>query len=246
MKFIAVDDEPMALDVMKDYAARLSFLECAGLFRDALSAVSFLNRHHVDLILLDINMPEISGLQMLKTLDHPPLVIITTAYSEYALEGYRFNVVDYLLKPVEFEQFLKAVNRANDLYSLKKAAASTSTGNESMSRHDRTAENEDYWVKSGTEYIRLCLKDICYIKSESNYVEYHLADRKVLVLDSLARLSKDLPSDLFIRTHKSYIAGITHISSFERHRVKINNTTIPVGQSYRQGLTAIMGKKPDR
>ncbi|HYW94027.1 MAG TPA: response regulator transcription factor [Bacteroidales bacterium] len=245
MKYIAVDDEPMALDIMTDYALKLDFLECSGTFRDAVSAVSFLNRNDVDLILLDINMPEISGLQMLETLRHPPLVIITTAYSDYALEGYRFDVVDYLLKPVEFERFLKAVNKAYDLFCLHNNAKRTAGNKEKMVAAESTRDHDEYWVKSGTEFIRLQLSDILYIKSDSNYVEYHLKDKKVLVLDSLSSLSRTLPVSLFVRTHKSYIAGIRHIKSFERHQLLVGDKTIPVGQSYRQGLLKMAKKKEE-
>lgn len=227
MKYIIVDDEQMALDLISGYASKVSFLEASGNFRNAISALNFLQNNHVDLLFLDINMPDLSGIQMLKTLPQPPLVIFTTAYSDYALEGYKFHAIDYLLKPISFEEFIKAVHHAYELYQSK------STQNEMLSGHDFP---EILWVKSGTEYFKININDILYIKSEGNYVEFHLKEKRIVALDSLNHLKERLPEELFARIHKSYIVSIKHVDSFQRHQLKINNKTFPIGTIYRESF----------
>jgi len=225
MKYIVVDDEQMALDLISDYASKVSFLEACGKFRNAISALNFLQKNPVDLLFLDINMPDLTGIQMLKTLSHPPLVIFTTAYSDYALEGYKFHAIDYLLKPIDFEEFIKAVHHAYELYQSK------NTRNEILSTQGFP---EVIWVKSGTEYFKIEINDILYIKSEGNYVEFHLKEKRIVALDSLNHLMDQLPEKLFARIHKSYIVSLKHIDSFQRHQLKIDNKTFPIGTIYRE------------
>jgi len=232
MKYIAIDDEPMALDIITDYASKVSFLEKSGTFRDAISALNYLQQNHVDLMFLDINMPDLNGIQMLKTLQYPPLVIFTTAYSEYAIEGYQFHAIDYLLKPIELNNFLIAVNHAFEQFQLKNNKKKTDNN-----MVKKNTQSEDFiWVKSGTEYFNVKLEDILFIKSEGNYIEFHLVNKRIVALDSLNNLIQTLPEGLFVRTHKSYIISIKQISSYERHQVKIKNENIPVGSLYRESF----------
>lgn len=232
MKYIAVDDEPMALEVIVDYASKISFLEKVGSFRDAISALNYLQNNKVDLMFLDINMPDITGIQMLKTLQNPPMVIFTTAYSEYAIDGYQFHAIDYLLKPIELTKFLNAVNHSYEQFRLKESK-------DNLHNNDTVnySNNEKaIWIKSGTEHHNVRLNDILFIKSEKNYVEFHLNDKRIVALDSLNNLVEILPKNLFIRIHKSYIVSINHISSFERHQVKIKKESLPIGSLYRESF----------
>ncbi|MCB2196075.1 MAG: LytTR family DNA-binding domain-containing protein [Bacteroidetes bacterium] len=236
MKFIAIDDEPMALDIITDYASKVPYLELAGKFRNAVSALEYLQSNTIDLIFLDINMPDLTGIQMLKTIQNPPMVIFTTAYSEYALESYQFHAIDYLLKPIDFEQFLKAVNHANEQFLLKNRQRNKST----LISETTDKQHELIWVKSGTEYFKINLNEIFYIKSEGNYVEFHLQNKRIVSLDSLNNLTEKLPSNSFARIHKSYIVAIKHIESFERHQVKIKNESLPVSTLYRGSFLRII------
>lgn len=234
MKYIAVDDELMAINIITNYASKIPYLELSGTFRNAISALDFLQNNKVDLLFLDINMPDFTGIQMLKTLSHIPLLIFTTAYSEYALEGYKFQAIDYLLKPIGFDEFVKAVNRAQEIFMLSK----NKNGNPLILNTSTTTSDESnlLWVKSGTEYFKISLEEIMFIKSEGNYVEFHLRDKRIVSLDSLNSLLGKLPKDMFIRIHKSFIVSLKHIDSFERHQLKIKNETLPIGSIYREGF----------
>ncbi|MEE4197390.1 MAG: LytTR family DNA-binding domain-containing protein [Bacteroidales bacterium] len=229
MKYIVIDDEQMALDLISNYASKVSFLRASGKFRNAISALNFLQQNKVDLLFLDINMPDLTGIEMLNTLSQPPLVIFTTAYSEYALEGYKFHAIDYLLKPVGFEEFLKAVHHAYEIFQNQK---------QNKRKEVLTAQEspEILWVKSGTEYFKININEILYIKSEGNYVEFHLQERRIVTLDSLNHLINKLPEKLFSRIHKSYIVSLKHIDSFQRHQLRIMNKTFPIGSIYRESF----------
>jgi len=228
MKYIAVDDEPMALDVITEYAAKLNFLECQGNFRDALSCIDYLQTHPVDLIFLDINMPEITGIDMLKTLPTSPLIIFTTAYSEYAIEGYQFNTVGYLLKPFTFNKFLQAVNKARGIFEQQAPQEMQNT----MVRNESNEGN--FWLKTGNEFVQMEPDDILFIKGEGNYAAYHTVNgKKIMVLSSLNQLEKEFKGGHFLRVHKSYIVNVNRIDRLERHQFRIGEHRIPLGMSYR-------------
>lgn len=221
MKCLVIDDEPVALEILRDYISKVPFLECAGAFRDPLEAVDFLKDNEVDLIFLDINMPDLTGIQFLKTLKSPPLTIFTTAYSEYALESYDYNAVDYLLKPIEFERFLKAANKAHELFRGKPQVL---------------REREHVLIKSGTDYYKIKIKDIYYVQGTGNYVTFVTREKKILCLMTMKNALQMLPQDLFFRIHKSYIINFHQVDRIEREQVRIRGETLPIGDSFRESF----------
>jgi DNA-binding LytR/AlgR family response regulator len=236
MTCIAIDDEPKALDILELFISRISFLDLQGKFRDPILGMDFIIKNRPDLIFLDINMPELSGLQMLKALANPPLAIITTAYSEHALTGYELNVVDYLLKPFEFERFLKAVMKSKELYELKKES-------QKHWRKPVRSHEDVIYLKSGTKTYRVKTDSILYIEGMGNYVIFYLNNKKLVTYLSIQEVLNLLPGDIFYRIHKSYIVSIKHIDIIENHRVIIKNNSIPIGQTFREIFTkAIRGK----
>lgn len=236
MTCIAIDDEPKALDILELFISKISFLDLKGKFRDPIKGMEYILKDKPDLIFLDINMPELSGMQLLRTLANPPLVILTTAYSEYALTGYELNVVDYLLKPFEFERFLKAVMKSKELYELKRESQ------RHLKKPVRRHEDVIY-LKSGTKTFRIKTDSILYIEGLGNYVTFYLHDKKIVTYLSIQEVLNLLPEDIFIRLHKSYIVSLKHIDVIENHRVLIKNNSIPIGQTYRENFTKVIREK---
>ena len=228
MKCIAIDDEPMALEIVTDYIEKTSFLTLEQSFRSAMQAFLYLQNHPVDLLFLDINMPDLNGIQLLKVLNPAPMVIFTTAYSEYALESYDYNAVDYLLKPIEFDRFLKAVHKANQLY----AQAQTTPLTTSSSLQSQVPTS--LLIKSGTQIHQINPADIWYIEGAGNYITFVVQGQKILSLWSLPKALEQLPNQEFMRIHKSYIIAFSHIQTIERHQVTIHQQTIPIGNTYRE------------
>jgi len=225
MKCLVIDDEPTALEIIKDYVEKVPFLECAGTFRDPLEALDFIQKNPIDLIFLDINMPDLTGIQFLKSLESQPLVIFTTAYSKYALESYEYDAVDYLLKPIEFDRFLKAVNKAFKQYQIKTSSLMT------------FAKDSDFiLIKSGTEYYKMKLSDILYVRGTGNYVTFVTKKKEILSLLAMKDVSETLSSKMFFRIHKSYIINFSHVDLIESDQVKINNEYIPIGDHYRESF----------
>ena len=219
MKCLVIDDEPKALDILKDYIQKVPFLELAGAYRDSLKALNYLQNHPVDLIFLDVNMPDLSGMQFLNALTIQPLIIFSTAYSEYAVESYDYNAVDYLLKPIEFERFLKAANKALEQFQLKKMT---------------NKEGQDYiLIKSGTEMYRLDVSEILYIKGAGNYVTFITKNNEIMSLLNMKDVLRMLPVSQFYRIHKSFIVNFRHVVLIEKDQVKIKDKKIPIGEVYR-------------
>ena len=229
MTCIAVDDEPKALDILSLFIARVSFLELLGTFRDPFQAMNFMAENKPDLVFLDISMPEMTGLQLLRSLPNPPQVILTTAYSEHALDGYELNVVDYLLKPFEFERFLKAVMKAKELSALKAGLDK---------KEKKTGGDQDQLVniKDGTKTYRIKIDTIQYVEGLGNYVTFFLSDKKIVSYLSIQEVLKMLPPDQFCRIHKSYVVSLKHIDIIEQHQVIINKREIPIGLKYRENF----------
>jgi two-component system LytT family response regulator len=227
MTCIAIDDEPKALEVIERYCQKISLAGLKATFREPLKAIEFLNREKVDLIFLDINMPDISGMQLLQTLSPRPLIIFTTAYSQYAVESYDLNALDYLLKPVTFERFLMAINKA--------AAA--------LSSKDTTGPDEDaaVLIKSGPQTHRVKVSEILYLEKDGNYITVHLKDGNILIRENMGDIFDLVPAADFIRVHKSYVVGIRHISMIEVHQLIVNGEKIPIGSTYRDSLRDRLG-----
>jgi len=229
MTCIAVDDEPKALDILTLFIARISFLELLGTFRDPFQAMNYIAENKPDLIFLDISMPEMTGLQLLRSLPNPPLVILTTAYSEHALDGYELNVVDYLLKPFEFERFLKAVMKAKELSALK-------AGPVRKEKKSSGYEDQVVFIKDGTKIYRIKIDTIQYVEGLGNYVTFFLPDKKIVSYLSIQDVLNMLPPDQFCRIHKSYVVSLKHIDIIEKHQVIINKREIPIGLTYRENF----------
>lgn len=229
MKCIAIDDENMALKVLETYIAKVPFLELAGIFTDAIKALEFLHGTSVDILFVDINMPDISGIQLVRSLPLRPNIIVTSAYPEYAAESYEFDAVDYLLKPIEFERFLKAVNKAR----LKQQPTQST-----LPLPPITTENNEtsIIVKSGTALRRIKTDDILYIEATGNYVSIVLERETVMSLQTMSQMMELLPPQKFIRVHKSYIVPLRRISTINRSSVLIGSREIPLGSTYREAF----------
>ena len=220
MKCLVIDDEAKALDILKDYIQKVPFLELASAYRDSLKALNYLQNHPVDLIFLDVNMPDLSGIQFLNALTIQPLIIFSTAYSEYAVESYHYNAVDYLLKPIEFERFLKAANKALEQFQLKKM---------------NNEEDQDYiLIKSGTDLYRLDVNEILYIEGAGNYVTFITKNDEIMSLLNMKDVLRMLPVNQFYRIHKSFIVNFRHVALIEKDQVKIKGKNIPIGEVYRE------------
>lgn len=224
IKCIAIDDEPVALDIISDYVGKIPFMELLNTYRNALTAIEFLQNNQVDLIFLDINMPEINGIDFFKSLITKPKVIFTTAYSEFAVESYELNAIDYLLKPIEFDRFLKAVNKIHSSQNIK--------------RKEESIENikDSIILKSGSKSHKINTKEILYIEGSGNYLTFHIVDKKLMVLMSMSDALNLLPEKEFIRIHKSYIVSLSQLKIIENHQVQINEVKLPVGKHYKENF----------
>ena len=226
LKCLIVDDEVLAQDVIEKYISTIPTLDLAGKCDNAIEAISFLHNNHVDLLFLDLNMPELSGLEMLKTLNNPPKVILTTAYSEYALESYEYGVVDYLLKPIKLERFIKSVNKVVDQYNENTAV-------------NENAEMQQYqtiFIKEDQVTYQISLNDILYVEAYGNYLKVHTLDKVYVTRDTMHDMEEKLPKEMFMRIHKSFIISLPKITSSAGNRVLIDNREIPVGEMYKMGL----------
>lgn len=231
MKCLVIDDEPKAVEILSDYIEKVTDLECTATFRDPLKALNHIQSNPVDLLFLDINMPDLSGIQFLNALEHHPLVIFTTAYSEYALDSYDYDAVDYLLKPIEFDRFLKAVNKAFRRYKERK-----------KERLPLRGGSETIFIKSGTDYHKLDTCNILYIKGTGNYLTFVTLRKEILTLLTMKEALEILPPQ-FHRIHKSYIINLDHAELIEAEEVKIKDHRIPIGDHYRDSLFRVIKKK---
>jgi len=226
---LIVDDEELARNLVENYVNRLPHLNIVGKCANPFEAMQALQEDRVDLIFLDIQMPELTGIEFLKTLSQKPMVIFTTAYKEYAMQGYELDVVDYLLKPFRFERFLQAVNKAS-----KQIKTLTPNEGNNVAASSTEEKQKDYiLVKSDYKVFRLFYKDIYYIESMREYVAYHTAEGRTLSLGSLKKLESELPLEQFMRIHKSYIANKTKIKALEGNMVHLGETKLPIGASYK-------------
>jgi DNA-binding LytR/AlgR family response regulator len=236
MRCVVIDDEPYALDLINDYTQRTPFLELVSSFSNPFKALDFLNRESVDLIFLDINMPELSGIQLLRTLQSPPMVIFTTAYPEFAAESYEYNAVDYLVKPIKYERFLKAVNKACSLLH------STIAKPNQTAKQPNDQKDDSLFVKSGTQLVKIYPDEILFVEAAGNYMCFITKDKRVLSLLTMKEVLDILPADNFLRIHKSYIISLKHIDAIERYDVVINGKQIPIGITYKEHFMAMTKK----
>lgn len=221
---IAIDDEPIALDVVKSHSSKVTFIELAATFTNAFDAITFLQKNKTDLIFLDIKMPDISGIDFLNSLSNPPMVIFTTAYSEHAVKSFELDAIDYLLKPFSLSRFLKACNKAQDLYTLKNNAGNTE-------------QATSIFIKDGYQQIKVVINSILYIEACGNYTQLHLDNDKLLSTRvPLNEMLSLLPAKNFIRIHRAYIVARAKITKFDRSQVWIADKSIPIGATYVPGL----------
>jgi two-component system, LytTR family, response regulator len=224
IKCIIIEDEPLAVKILADYVAQVPFLELRGSFKDAILATDYLRDHPVDLIFLDIHLPKLKGMAFLKTLTHPPAVIITTAYHQYAVEGFDLNVTDYLLKPIEFERFLIAVNK------IKTAQKETLKPAESQ-------ELKDYlFLNVEKKKVKILFSEIVYIESQREYIKIVTTKKAYVSKMSTHEMETLLPARLFKRIHRSFIVSLNKIEAYTAEEVEVNGISIPIGRGYRDSL----------
>ncbi|OIN59327.1 LytR/AlgR family response regulator transcription factor [Arsenicibacter rosenii] len=223
---IAIDDEPQALEVIRLHAARVPFLHLAATFTDAFEAIAYLQGNKVDLVFLDINMPDISGIDVATCLPKSPLIVFTTAYSAYAVQGFDLDAVDYLLKPFSLARFLKACNKALDQKNARSG--------------DQAAPF--IFIKTGYEEERVLLNDILYIEAEGNYLSFVLTSRKLLSRQTMSDILQLLPARQFVRVHRSFIVSVDHITKIARQDITVAGNLIPIGASYEDAVGVIRAK----
>jgi DNA-binding LytR/AlgR family response regulator len=227
---LIVDDEELARTLIETYIQRIPHLNVVAKCANPLEAMEALQQHSVDLMFLDIQMPELTGVEFLKTLTQKPLVIFTTAYKEYALEGYELDVVDYLLKPFRFERFLQAIHKAGKLLKDTEFPTAPATA---LPSSEPTPSKDYILVKADFKVFRLFFKDILYIESMKEYVAFFTAEGRTVSLGSLKALENELPEDQFMRVHKSFIVAREKVAALEGNQLHIGKKKIPVGPSYR-------------
>lgn len=229
IRCLIVDDEELARALLLNYTGRLPNLEVVASCANPIEAMSVLQQQHIDLLFLDIQMPELTGIEFLRTLTHKPLVIFTTAYSEFALDGYALDVTDYLLKPFSFERFLQAVNKAANLLQAR-------TGGNQAAKEPETPAKDYLLVKADHKVHRVKFDDIRYIQSMREYVAFHTSTGRLLSLNSLKSLEEELPPERFIRIHKSWIVAIDKIDTLEGNLVHVGKEKLPIGANYREAV----------
>jgi two-component system, LytTR family, response regulator len=227
MNCIAIDDEPKALDIIELYVNKTPALDFSARFVDALKALDYVQNNNIDLIFLDINMPDISGIDFLKTLTRQPMVIFTTAYAEYALESYEFQTVDYLIKPILFNRFLKAVNRAKELFELRNSKSTPGKDRGASTKEDHL------FVKSGNELHKILFSDILFIEGARNYITFYTAAKKIMSLMTMKETEETLPQNKFARIHKSVIVSLPKIEKVKDNHVFIADKRLSIGAIYK-------------
>ncbi|MGN6180070.1 MAG: LytR/AlgR family response regulator transcription factor [Mucilaginibacter sp.] len=218
---IAIDDEPLALGLISEYISRLPALKLLKTFEDAVSGSEYVQHNAVDLLFLDINMPDISGLELARSLENRPMIIFTTAYKKFAFEGFELEATDYLLKPIDFERFKKAVDKAIDFNAYRSSAL-------------KQQQQESLYVYSEYRMIKIDVQKIIYIESMEDYIKIYLTDqpKPVLTLMPLKKALEKLPQNNFMRIHRSYVVALSHIKSIHNKKVQLENVELPVGSSY--------------
>lgn len=239
IKCIIVDDEPLAIEVLQSYVERVESLELVGSCSNAISAFDLLKKEEVDLLFLDIQMPKLTGIEFLKVLNPAPNVIFTTAYREYAVESYELRVVDYLLKPIAFDRFLMAINKV-----LEAGKPRPESGAPPLLSHAEPIpdENPCLFLRSNRKMVKLSIKDIHFIESLKDYIRVETTDGKAIMsLQKISYMEQKLPSDSFLRVHKSYIVHIKKISAFSTTNVEVSGKEIPIGRSYKAAVMKVLG-----
>jgi len=235
MNCIVIDDEPLALDLLKDYIEKIPFLKLERTFTNPLEGLGYLQENTVDLVFLDVELPYLSGIEFVKCLQSKPLVIFTTAYEKYAVTGYDLEITDYLMKPILFDRFLRAVNKAYGLVKLNKKVPERS-----VALPEKETQSDFIMVKTGYNTININLNDILYVEGLKDYIKIHLTGKTILTLNSLKKLQEMLPESRFIRVHRSFIVSLPKIDSIQRSRIVIGKTFVPVGENYKNAFKDVI------
>ena len=231
MRCIIIDDEPLVRELLEDYMKQVPFFELVKSCKSALEALESLQKEQIDIIFLDIQMPRLNGLQFLRSLNHPPLVIMVTAYEKYAVDSFNLQVVDYILKPFSFDRFLKACNRAADLFHLKNSAM-----------YLETTKNHEFFVNVEYTLVKIVVADVDYIEGLKDYIKIYLSSKTKPILTRMSQKSIEakLPVGTFIRTHKSFLVAISKITTIKRDFVCIGTTEIPVSETFRENISRVL------
>ena len=241
IRCIVVDDEPLAREGLANYVREVGFLELVATCENPVELTNLLNGQTADLIFLDIQMPKMNGIDFLKTIQRPPIVILTTAFPTYALDGFQLNALDYLLKPITFDRFLKSANKAKDYFDLVEKAGNANAPKENT-------EADHFFIKCGNKFEKIFFNDILYAESMQNYVTIYTKTGKFMALLYLKNLEQNLDSKSFIRVHKSYIVSINKIESIEGNEIFIQSYKIPISRNYREQVIqqVVMNKLWDK
>src|SRR5690606_35381937 len=223
LRCIIIDDEPLALDLLEDDISKIPFLTLTHKFQSPFDAMPLLKSGQVDLIFLDIQMPDITGLEFLKSLETKPLVIFTTAYDQYALDGYELDVIDYLLKPIPFDRLLKAAGKAQDFFVARNSI-------QSASRNSEMSYPDYIFVKSGYDILKININDILFIEGLKDYVKIFVPPHPILTLMNLKAIVEKLPPNKFVRVHRSYIVALEKIKAIRKNKIIIDDKEIPIGE----------------
>jgi len=229
---IVIDDELPAIQLLEDYIARVPFLKLLKTFDNAIEPITFLQTNAVDLIFLDIEMEGFTGLQLIKTLQHKPKIILTTAYDQYAIKAFDLNVSDYLLKPISFERFMQSIDKIFDFFIKTHPVDS----------QKKLYKRDYFFVKTEFRMQRVDFDDILFIEGMKEYLRIHTHSEKIMTLQSFVKMEEALPSDNFIRVHKSYIVAIDKIKSVEKNRITIGDAIIPISETYKDSFFLILTK----
>ncbi len=235
MKCIVTDDEPLARECISDYIEELDYLELVATCEHPLQTMQALQKEPVDLLFMDIEMPKMSGLDFLKSLKNPPMVILTTAYQNYAIEGFQLDVIDYLLKPITFNRFFKAVTKAKELYDLRQQPPQPTSGQVTARTHEN-ASADHCFIKVENRFEKVLFEEILFVEGMQNYVTFHTKTGKLATLMTLKSVEENLPPEQFIRTHKSYIAAKNKIQKIEGNEIFIGGNIIPISRNLRDDV----------
>lgn len=234
MNCIALDDEPLALDIIEAYVKKHPELNLIARCNNADEASKVLNSQHIDLMFLDIQMPGVTGLNFVRSLKNKPLFMFTTAYSEYAIDGFELDAIDYLLKPIAYDRFEKAIEKAKEYYTIK--------NNSGLTESD--LENDFIFVKANQQLIKLAYGEILYVEAFADYVKIFLNDRKIVTLQTMKKMEAKLPSDIFSRVHRSFIVSRKAVQSFSTSVCEVNGEKIPLGKNYKNDFIKLMKSNP--
>jgi two-component system, LytTR family, response regulator len=240
---LIVEDEPLARNLMTQYVEKVPSLELFKACSNPLDAIDILRNTQIDILFLDIQMPEITGITLLKVLQKKPYIILTTAYSEYALDGYELDVRDYLLKPITFERFLKAVEKATQ--QLTTAPSNSMSDKPNIEKSIQIEAVQPFiFVKDGTKLVKVRLSEVLYVEGLKDYITIYMVDKKIVTLQRIKTLESQLPENQFIRIHNSYIVALEWIDTIHKERVQIGKTSLPISDTYRKAFKDFIDKQP--